>query len=263
MWQRVSKYFTPNQTISKASLQLLIGGQVLFLLVVWFLSPFVFLPTPQAILRALGYLWTDEGLGPNLGISFMMNLEALACATAISLGLAYAAVLPFFRPLVEVLSKFRFLSMVGLTFFFTLMAADGHQLRLYLLTYGIGVFFITSMADVIISVPKENFDLARTLGMGPWRTAFEVIVLGQADKVFDVIRQNAAIGWMMLTMVEGISRDGGGIGTLLIDNNKHFHMDAVFAIQITILILGLCQDYAIGYIKNICCPYANLTLERK
>jgi len=41
-----------------------------------------------------------------------------------------------------------------------------------------------------------------------------VIVLGRADAAFDAMRQNAAMGWMMLTMVEGISRSEGGIGGL-------------------------------------------------
>jgi NitT/TauT family transport system permease protein len=83
------------------------------------------------------------------------------------------------------------------------------------------------------------------------------------DKAFDVLRQNAAMSWMMLSLVESLSREGGGIGTLLLDQNKHFHLDAVFAIQITILLLGLLQDWAIGAMRQIVCPYADLMLERK
>ena len=99
--------------------------------------------------------------------------------------------------------------------------------------------------------------------MGEWRVVWEVIILGQSDKAFDVLRQNAAISWMMLTMVEGMSRDGGGIGAALLDQNRHFHLSAVLAIQIMILVIGLSQDYAIGLVKNMFCPYANLTLERR
>jgi len=43
----------------------------------------------------------------------------------------------------------------------------------------------------------------------------------------------------MLTMVEGISRSEGGVGAMLLNQNKHFHLSAVFAIQLTILLLGL------------------------
>ncbi len=79
--------------------------------------------------------------------------------------------------------------------------------------------------------------------MGEWRVVYEVVVIGQADKAFEVLRQNAAMGWMMLTMVEGISRSEGGVGAMLLNQNKHFHLSAVFAIQLTILLLGLAQDY--------------------
>jgi len=254
--------FSPNAVLSKNTIRILVAVQVAVVLLLWIISPLVLFPKPGEVLRALGDMW-DQGLGGELITSFYLNLEAIALATVVSLLLAYATVMPFFRPIVALLSKLRFLSLVGLTFFFTLMAKSGHQLKLSLLVFSVSVFFVTGMADVINSIPKEKFDLARTLRMGEWRVVWEVIVLGQVDQVFDVLRQNAAIGWMMLTMVEGIVRSEGGVGTILLDQNHHFRLAAVFAIQLTILMLGLLQDYGIGLMKNMFCPYAALTLERK
>ena len=254
--------FSPNAVLSKNTVRILVAVQVAVVLLLWIISPLVLFPKPGEVLRALGDMW-DQGLGGELITSFYLNLEAIALATVVSLLLAYATVMPFFRPIVALLSKLRFLSLVGLTFFFTLMAKSGHQLKLSLLVFSVSVFFVTGMADVINSIPKEKFDLARTLRMGEWRVVWEVIVLGQVDQVFDVLRQNAAIGWMMLTMVEGIVRSEGGVGTVLLDQNHHFRLAAVFAIQLTILMLGLLQDYGIGLMKNMFCPYAALTLERK
>jgi NitT/TauT family transport system permease protein len=67
----------------------------------------------------------------------------------------------------------------------------------------------------------------------------------------------------MLTMVEGISRAQGGLGAMLLNQNKHFHLAEVFAIQLLILAIGILQDYAIGALRRICCPYADLLLERR
>jgi NitT/TauT family transport system permease protein len=252
----------PNRVISKKTIRWLVGFQLVMLFAIWVFSPTVFLPKPKEVFSALSELWF-QGLGGELITSFFLNLEAIAISAILSLLLAYLTVIPFFRPIVALLSKLRFLSMVGLTFFFTLMATTGHQLKLFLLVFSVSVFFVTGMAEVVASIPKEKFDLARTLRMGEWRVVYEVIVLGQADKAFEVLRQNAAMGWMMLTMVEGISRSEGGVGAMLLNQNKHFHLSAVFAIQLTILLLGLGQDYAIGLFRKICCPYADLTLERK
>jgi NitT/TauT family transport system permease protein len=254
--------FSPNTVLNKNAVRVLIATQVAVVILLWVFSPFVLLPKPGEVAGALGDLW-QQGLGAELITSFYLNLQAIAVATVVSLLLAYATVMPFFRPIVALLSKLRFLSLVGLTFFFTLMARSGHQLKLSLLVFSVSVFFVTGMADVINCIPKEMFDLARTLRMSEWRVVWEVIVLGQIDQVFDVLRQNAAIGWMMLTMVEGIVRSEGGLGTILLDENHHFRLAAVFAIQLTILMLGLLQDYGIGLAKNLLCPYAALTLERK
>ncbi len=255
--------FSPNRIISRGALRFIIGFQIVVLLLVWATSTYVFLPKPLDVWRAFVDLWNNEGLGQELIVSFLLNVQAMAWATVISLGLAYLTVVPVFQPIAHAVSKGRFLGMVGLTFFFTIIFASGHRLKVSLLVFGVAVFFVTSMIDVVAQVPKEKFDLARTLRMGEWRVVWEVIVLGRADAAFDAMRQNAAMGWMMLTMVEGISRSEGGIGALLLNQNKHFRLEAVFAIQIAILLIGLFQDYALGLAKKFLFPYADLQLEKR
>ena len=121
---------------------------------------------------------------------------------------------------------------------------------------------VTSFASIVISIPKSEFDHARTLRMSEWRTVWEVVVLGTIDKMLDAIRQNAAMTWTLLTMVEPYIRSEGGVGVLLSDQNKLFNLPKVFAIQITILLMGLFQDWVLTTFRKIACPYADLTLER-
>jgi NitT/TauT family transport system permease protein len=254
--------FTPNRAVSKSTVKLIAAVEVAVFFLLWAFSPFRLLPTMGEVCRAFGLMWS-QGLPGELVVSFTANLEAVAISCAVSLGLAYLTVLAGFRPVVAFLSKLRFLSMVGLSLFFTVATSTQHELKLSLLVFSISVFFVTGMADVIGSIPKEQYDLARTLRMGPWRTVWEVVVLGQADKAFDVLRQNAAIGWMMLTMVESMVRSEGGIGAMLATENKHLFLSAIFAIQITILLTGLFQDWGIGATKGLLCPYASMGTERK
>jgi NitT/TauT family transport system permease protein len=255
--------FAPNRAISPNALRIIIAFQVAVLLLIWINSPFKVLPQPMEVLRAFEGLWMTQGLARELGTSFSLNLQALALSTLLSLALSYLTVLPFFRPVALAVSKGRFLGLIGLTFVFTLMVGGGRPLKLSLLVFGMTVFFITSMASVVLEIPRERFDHARTLRMGEWQVVWEVVVLGTADRAIEVLRQNAAIGWMMLTMVEGISRSEGGIGAMLLNQNKHFHIAEVFAIQITILLVGLFQDYLIGGFQRLLCPYAGLVLERR
>ena len=252
----------PNRPVSPTVIKILIIGQALVALLVWWTMPISVLPRPDEVFAALGTLWM-RGLGRELITSLLLNVQAIAWTLLISLALSYLTVLPFFRPIAAAVSKGRFLGLIGLTLIFTITLGGGHTLKLALLVFGMTVFFVTSMAAVILDLPKERFDHARSLGMSEWRVVWEVVILGTADEAFEVLRQNAAIGWMMLTMVEGISRAEGGIGAMLLNQNKHFHIAEVFAIQIVILAVGIAQDYAIGALRSLFCPYAVLTLERK
>ncbi|HEX4966491.1 MAG TPA: nitrate ABC transporter permease [Thermoanaerobaculia bacterium] len=255
--------FAPNRVISKTTVRLIVACQVAIVLLIWINSPFPVLPQPMEVLRAFRTLWLEEGLGRELWTSFSMNLEALGLTVLVSLAFSYLTVIPAFRPLAVAVSKGRFLGLVGLTLVFTLMIGGGRPLKISLLVFGMSVFFITSMASEVLAIPRERFDHARTLRMNEWKVVWEVVILGTADRAFEVLRQNAAIGWMMLTMVEGISRSEGGVGALLLNQNKHFHLPEVFAIQITILLVGLFQDYGIGVLRRLFCPYADLTLEKR
>lgn len=259
---RIWEAFSPNRVLSSGAMKVVIGIQIFLFLVVWITSPFKVLPRPGEVFSAIGKLWTEKGLSQELFVSMKLNLEALLITTVIALLLAYLTVMPFFRPLVNAISKGRFLSLAGFTLIFVLIVGGGHQLKLSLLVFGMVVFFITSMAAVVNEIPKETFDHARTLRMGEWRVVWEVVILGTADKAFEVMRQNAAIGWMMLTMVEGIVRSEGGIGVMLLNQQKYFQVPEVFGIQLVILCVGIFQDYAIGFLRRITCPHAYLTLER-
>jgi len=259
----VGNIFAPNRVLSPRAMQVLVGVQLALTLLIWWTSPMSVLPRPDEVGTALSELWTRQGLGRELIASFVLNVEALALTAVISLGLSYLTVLPVFRPIVAAISKGRFLGLIGLTFVFTLMVGGGRPLKLALLVFGMAVFFVTSMAAVVVEIPKEKFDHARTLGMPEWRVVWEVVILGTFDKAMEVFRQNAAIGWMMLTMVEGISRSEGGLGAMLLNQNKHFRLAEVFAIQLLILFVGILQDYGIGALRRFLCPYADLHLERK
>jgi NitT/TauT family transport system permease protein len=242
-------------------MKIMIVVQIGFALLVWIWAPFPLLPKPQEIAVAWVKL-IGEGFLADLLVSFKITVEAILITALISLAMVYLTVLPVVRPFVGLVSKFRFNGLVGLTLFFTLLTSGGHQLKLALLVFGMTVWFVTSMDAIIEAIPKEEFNHARTLGMSEWRVVLEVVVLGKADEALEVVRQNAAIGWMMLSMVEGIVRSEGGVGSMLLNQSKHLHLDAVFAIQITILVVGIGIDYGLGAIKRLLLPYSVIGKER-
>src|SRR5580658_1382326 len=92
--------YTPNRPVSKNTLKVIIGTQVGLLFLLWAFSPFTFLPSISATWTAFTDQWLD-GLGGDLGVSLMANLEAIGIACGISLILAYLTVLDGVRPIVD------------------------------------------------------------------------------------------------------------------------------------------------------------------
>lgn len=258
---QVLNAFSPNRDVSPMTGRAILVAWAVIGLAVWTLWPAAVVPKPHEVLAAFGPLW-EHGLAEDLLASLSLNFEALLYSTVLSLAFAYATVVPAARPVAVFVTKMRFLGLTGLTFVFGLVLT-GHSLKVGLLVLGLTVFFTTTMVDIVASIPKSQYEHARTLGMSEWRVVLEVVVLGTLDKALEAMRQNAAIGWVMLTMVEGLVRSGGGLGAMLLTENKHFKLDAVFALQITILVIGLGLDYALALVRRLLCPYADLGVARR
>jgi len=250
--------FKPFSTISKSSLLIMITAQVLFALLIWQLSPGGLIPGPLRVLEALGNLVSGRLLYDSLLTSLILTFKALVYSLVLTLLFSYLSVLPFFRPVAEFIVKCRYLTLTGLIFIFTLLTRDGGALKLSLLVFGIVPFFTTSFLAVILRTPAQEFELCQTLGYSRWETLYEVIVIGKADQVFEVVRQNFAIAWMMITMVEGLNMSEGGIGTLLIKYNKYNDLPHVLALQVLIFGLGLCFDYGLGQLRRWLFAYTKI-----
>jgi NitT/TauT family transport system permease protein len=233
----------------------MVALQLLFALLIWQLSPGGLIPGPVRVFGALGQLLATRLLYDNLFSSLLLTFKALAYSVVLTLLFSYLSVLPFFRPAAQFIVKCRYLTLTGLIFIFTLLTRDGGALKLSLLVFGIVPFFTTSFLAVILRTPAQEFELCQTLGYGRWETLYEVIVVGKADQVFEIVRQNFAIAWMMITMVEGLNMSEGGVGTLLIKYNKYNDLPHVLALQSLVLGLGLCLDYGLGLLRQWLFPY--------
>lgn len=212
------------------------------------------IPSPSQVASswvALG----REGLLFRLWESYGLNLYAMLVSTLISFSAAYLAVVTAFKPTADFISKLRFIGFTGLTFLLG-MYAEGRTLQVWMLVFGISTFYTTSMLAVVASIPQAKLDHARTLKMSPWRMVWEVVVHGTLDDALDVLRQSAAIGWVMLTMVEGLVRSQGGIGVVLIDLNRRLKLDGIIAVIFTILVIGITQDFVLNQLRLMICPYS-------
>jgi len=251
--------FNPFSTGRKISIQFLAAVQIIILAAIWIALPnSTGIPSPTSIFSAWNELALKQGLLLELVKSVVVIWEALILSAVISFSIAYLTTADVFKPVGTMIASLRFLGFAGLTFLFTLWTSNGQNLKLALLTFGMTVFLTRSTIDEMKAIPLESIDYARSLGMKGWKITYEIGVRGRLHVMLDLLRQNAAIGWTLIVMVEGLVRSDGGIGAMLLIQGKYFNLSAVFAIQLTILAYGIFQDILLDLIRATVCPYTNL-----
>jgi len=254
-WSNIVK---PFGRISRQTTIIMVLLQILITLLIWHATSNGLIPRPGSVALAFGELLTSRLLLDNMLVSLVLTLKAMLYSIIITLFFAYASVIPFFTSIARFIVKCRYLTLTGLIFIFTLLTKDGSELKLSLLVFGIVPFFTTSFLSVITNIANQEYALCKTLGYNNWQTLYEVIIVGKADQVFEILRQNFAISWLMITMVEGLSMSEGGIGSLLIKYNKYNDLTNVIALQLVIFITGLCFDYLLGATRHWLFPHSKL-----
>lgn len=246
---------TPNQHVALRTTGLIIAGWVVLWLGWWTAFKPAIFPNPLGVVNAFPALWMEKGLGQDLLSSFTVNLEAIALSIILSLPLAYFSKTPIVRPLAQALSKLRFLSPAVFFMLLVFMTSSGHAVKVAMLTLGESFFLVTTMMNVVDEIPDYKLDDARTLQMSEWQVTWYVVMRGTMAQALEAIRDNMAMGWAMLMMVEGIVRNEGGVGVLLMNQQRVLNLADVYAIAAAVIVVGLGQDYAIGWATRAVCPW--------
>ena len=261
----MKKIFSP-QFLDKVNYRtlMLIGLSqlVLFVLFAQFYTSEV-LPKPTGIFNSTWRIVSENTFLDNFFATLSLIVKGMGIAITISLSIVYLSLVPFFSGLANAVSKLRFLTYTGLIFVFTILLKDGGQIKIFLLLFGIIPYFVTSLLAYIEEIPQKEYELCYTLKFSKWRTLYEVVIKGKLHLVFEVIRQNFAIAWMMITSVEGLSMSEGGLGTMMLKSNKYLKMDDVFAILVIILVTGIVFDYLFDVIKVWLFPYTDTSRHKK
>ena len=255
----MKKIFIPEFLDKVNSRTLMIIGViqiVLILLIAQFYTSEV-LPKPDGVAHAVLNIVSEPTFLDNFVATLGLIIRGMTIAIIVSLFLVYLSIIPAFRYIALMVSKFRFLTYTGLIFVFTVAIQDGHDIKISLLLFGIIPFFVTSLMAYIKDIPQKEYELCYTLKFSNWQTLYEVVIKGKLHLVLEVIRQNFAIAWMMITTVEGLSMSEGGLGTMMLKSNRVLRMDEVFGVLLIVLLTGILFDYIFDLLKVWVFPYTD------
>jgi len=255
--------FTPLSSTNDRTFTVLVVLNAMIAIILWeVFAVDGLIPTPSKIGGAIIKILSSNDFFDQLFTSLGLTLKGMAYSIVIALFISYLSLIPFFNPLARFIIKCRYLTLTGLIFVFTLLTSNGHNLKMSLLIFGIVPFFVTSFLSIIDSINEQEYELCKTLRMNNWRALLEVVIIGRLDQVLEVMRQNFAIAWMMITMVEGLNMSEGGLGTMMIKFNKYLDLSSVFAILFIVLTIGVCFDYLLQKLRTWFFPYTKLQLRK-
>lgn len=252
----VKNIISPFDKVNRNTNNIIIVGYFIVSILLWEILKGKTFPDPLLTFKKIIELATDFNFYDDLLASFKVTVEAMFISIIISAILVYGYSLPLIKPFVDFICKLRFLTISGLMYVMT-MASDGtaHNLKILLLLFGIIPFFVTSLVSTAYSGLDSLKDLCSTLNMNRWQSLLEIIIIGKIDQLIITIGQNFAIGWMMITTVEGKAMSEGGIGTLLINTTKHIELEYVFALLFYVLMFGVVSDLFIKKMVKWFFPY--------
>lgn len=213
-------------------------------------------PTPIQVLHGFSRLWAN-GLITHLFSSLALCGQAILYSVMISLILAYLSVIPATKTWGKMVMMLRYLPLTGITFYISIFLNDARDIQVWVLVMFMSTFLTTSLISMINDIPVEEKDHARTLGCNRWEVLWEVVIKGRFDYVFELVRQNLAIVWMMLVSIESILIAAGGLGVLIKNNDRMGDNGAVIAVQIIIILVGIGLDYSITALRRFCFKFSN------
>lgn len=230
----------------------------LSIITILFFNAPALLPTPVEIYKQLIVLLTDTAFYYDIYASLELTILSMLISVFLASILGYLHTITFFRPLVDFITKLRFMSILGFLFVFMSLLHDAYPIKMALLIFSTVPFFTLSIVSTITRITQKEYDLWTSLKYSKWEQLYEIVIIGKMDYIIEAVGVNFAMAWIMMTLAESKSMAQGGLGVLLFKADKFNQLDRIFALQIIIFTLGILFDFLLRKLRYKLFPYTAL-----
>ncbi|MEU0491164.1 ABC transporter permease [Nocardiopsis sp. NPDC006139] len=200
-------------------------------------------PQVTDVARALWDMAVSGELARHLGASLyrVMVGSVIAVATALPFGIALGAsraLSAFFSPLLRFSVALAGIAWIPIA---TLWLGYGDGAVIFIVWNA--MFFALAYNTMlgVRRIPTSLLRSARSLGAGPWRLFWEVLLPGAMPSVISGLRIGLGYGWRGLVAAEIIATHAG-LGYTLFLAQTSFSTDVIIAAMVIIGVLWLCTD---------------------
>jgi NitT/TauT family transport system permease protein len=218
----------------------------------------LFLPTPAAVIRAGGHLWSSGALRHDLvatltrvGIGFGI-IVVISVPLGIAIG-TFPSIGALFEPMIGLL---RYMPAPAFIPLLIIWLGLGESSKIALLVIGT-VFFNTLMsADAAALVPQELIDASYTLGASKATVVRKVVLPYSLPGLIDAMRVNIAATWNLVVVAELIAAERG-LGFRIARAQRFLRTDEIFAVLIVIGVIGVSMDLGFRWLRHVVAPWAD------
>jgi NitT/TauT family transport system permease protein len=112
------------------------------------------------------------------------------------------------------------------------------------------------MTGVVGAIPRMKYELAKVLGYNDWQVFYSVVMRPTLPQMLEMVAQNAAIGWVMITAIETYNRTEGGIGSQIYSYSATNNLAGVYAYLMIIGVIAVLEDLFFSLIRRLFFPYS-------
>ncbi|MPZ39047.1 MAG: ABC transporter permease subunit [Rhizobiales bacterium] len=211
----------------------------------------VLLPPPSLIAPTLAdIIVSGSFLRPLLETLLLFAVGySIACILGVAIGLAmgwYDRVYYLLEPTIELLRPIPKVALVPPLFLFLGLGAS-----MKITTVALAAFFPVLIATIqgARGVDPVLVNTARTLGAGPARIVFRIVLPASLPLIFTGMRVSLALGLIVEILAEMLSGEGG-LGYLIVDMQRSFAIRQMYAWIIILAAVGLFLNFVFEYLES-------------
>lgn len=213
-------------------------------------------PPPSVVGAAVWRLLVNGGfaepLAETLGLLFLGF--AIAVVLGIGIGLLIGVSRVFFdllEPLIEVLRPMPKSALLP-----ALMLFLGLGLLMKVTAVALACFFpvLINTVQGVRGVDPTMIDTGRTFGLSLWTMTRKVILPASLPYILAGMRVSLGLALLVTTLAEMLA-GGGGIGFLILDNERAFRVTQMYAWLVVLAAVGLTLNYAIAAAERRLAPW--------
>lgn len=217
------------------------------------------LPSPVAVLQAMGYLAWYEG-NSLLAVATMWSVGRVAVASllviliGVPLGVIMGAspkVNAFLSPLID---PFRSAPVAALLPIMVMWFGIGEFMKIAFLFVGSIVYLTPLVRDAVRAVPQGHIISAQDIGATQWECVTKVMLPLAMPRIMDAVIVGVSVSWTYITVAEYVNAQEG-LGQLISNARRFSAMDQVFAGIIVIMAVALLTYQFLMWLKRKLYPW--------